>query len=123
MADLEQIVFGNKKYSDILKDIYSRNAKKEQELIGLIGQLRGMITTVQDALTMVPLIAQYMNMSIKNDDNLINMAAIVQKTMDRGNETGDFMFTDDEKQKLIEQAEQMQLSASYNVPQIKKTNT
>ena len=110
MSNLDSIIFGNKKYSDILKDIYNRNVKKEQELTGLILQLKDLISTVQDAVTMVPLIAQYMNMSVKNDDNLIKMAAIVQKTLDRGDETGDYLFTEDEKAKLLEEAEKLQKS-------------
>jgi hypothetical protein len=108
MSNLDTIVFGNKKYGDLLKDIYNRNVKKEQELTGLIVQLKDLISTVQDAVTMVPLIAQYMGMSVKNDDNLIKMAAIVQKTLDRGDDTGDFMFTEDEKAKLLEEAEKLQ---------------
>lgn len=105
MADFDKVIFGTKKYSDVLKDIYTRNVKKEQELLGLISQLRNLIATIQDAVTVVPLIAEYMNLSIKNDDNLIKMAAIVQKALDRGEDTGDFLFTDDEKAKLLEHAD------------------
>ena len=39
---------------------------------------------------MVPLIASYMDMNLKNDDLLIKMLAIVQKGMGRGKETGDY---------------------------------
>jgi hypothetical protein len=108
MPDFDQIVFGKKKYSDVLKEIYDRNIKKENEIIGLISQLKGLIANVQDALTIVPLISQYMGMSIKNDDNLIRLTAVLQKAIDRGEETGDFVLTDDEKAKILEEAEHIQ---------------
>lgn len=107
MADLDQIVYGNKKFSDLLKEIHTRNTKKEQEFAGLISQLRGLIANVTDALTIAPLIGDYMNLAVKNDDNLIKFIAVVQKAMDRGAETGDFTFTEDEKARLLEEADKV----------------
>lgn len=105
MADFDQIVFKNKKYSDIVKEVYDRNTKKEQEIKGLIGQLTGLINNVQDATIMVPLIAQYMNISIKNDDNLVKLAVVLQKALDKSGETDDFMLTDEDKAKILEEAQ------------------
>lgn len=108
MADFDQIVFGKKKYSDILKEIYDRNLKKEQEIVGLISQLKGLISNIQDAVTIVPLISQYMGMAIKNDDNLVKLTVVLQKVLDRGEETGDYLISDDEKAKILEEADKIQ---------------
>ena len=55
---------------------------------------------------MVPLIASYMDLNLKNDDILIKMVAIVQKAMVRGKETGDFMIPDNEKEELLRLAQE-----------------
>lgn len=107
MSDFDQIIFGNKKFNDLLKELHNRNVKKEQEFAGLVSQLRGLIANVTDALTIAPLIGDYMNLSVKNDDNFIKFIAVIQKAMDRGSDTGDFTFTEDEKAKLLEEADKL----------------
>ena len=107
MADFDQIVFGKKKYSEVLKEIYDRNVKKEQEIIGLISQLKGLISNIQDAVTIVPLISQYMGLSIKNDDNLVKLTMVLQKALDRGEDTGEFTITDEEKEQIMKEADKI----------------
>lgn len=105
----EQLVFGKKKMSDILKEIYERSSSKEKLIEKLILDLKGLINNNGDAVVMVPLIAQYLDMSIKNDDHLIKMAAIVQKAMERSKSSGgETMLTEEEKQQLLLNAEEMQ---------------
>lgn len=106
MSDFDQIVFGKKKFSDILKEIYDRSSTKEKQLTDMIEQLRELIQNTGDAVMMVPLIANYMDLNLKNDDALIKMAAIVQKAMNRGKETGDFLLPDSEKEELLKLAQE-----------------
>jgi Trp operon repressor len=52
----------------------------------------------------VPLIKEYLDVAVKNDDALVRMAAIVQRAMAR-NDSGDLdalLLTEDEKRQLIE---------------------
>jgi hypothetical protein len=72
----------------------------------MIEQLRDLIQNTGDAVMMVPLIASYMDLNLKNDDVLIKMVAIVQKAMARGKETGDFMLPDNEKEELLRLAQE-----------------
>ncbi len=106
MSDFDQIVFGKKKFSDILKEIYERSSTKEKQLTDMIEQLRELIQNTGDAVMMVPLIANYMDLNLKNDDALIKMAAIVQKAVNRGKETGDFLLPDNEKEELLKLAQE-----------------
>jgi hypothetical protein len=106
MSDFDQIVFGKKKFSDLLKEVYDRSIEKEKQLSDMIDQLRDLIQNTGDAVMMVPLIASYMDMNLKNDDLLIKMLAIVQKGMSRGKETGDYTLSDDEKAQLLQLAQE-----------------
>jgi hypothetical protein len=106
MSNLDQTVFKKKKFSDILEEIYSRSVSKEKQISDLINQLKDLIQNIGDATMMVPLIAKYMELNIKNDDSLIKMAAIVQNALNRGKETGDFMIPDSEKEELLKLAQE-----------------
>ena len=106
MAEFDQVVFGKKKFSDILQEIYTRSTTKEKQISDLIEQLKELIQNTGDAVMMVPLIASYMDLNLKNDDALIKMAAIVQKAITRGKETGDFILPDNEKEELLKLAQE-----------------
>jgi hypothetical protein len=106
MADFDQIIFGKKKFSDLIKEIYDRSVSKESQIGDLIMQLQGLIQNTSDALMVVPLIASYMDLNLKNDDLLIKMLGVVQKAMDRGKETGSTILSEEEKQQLIDIAKE-----------------
>ena len=89
--DFEQKIFGNKTFSDILKNIYDNSKEKEKQLKDLISGLKPLISDTQSALMVVPLIKEYLDVSVKNDDSLIKMAGIVQRAIANsksGNEDG-----------------------------------
>lgn len=106
MSDFDQVVFGKKKFSDLLKEVYDRSTTKEKQITDMIEQLRELIQNTGDAVMMVPLIASYMDLNLKNDDILIKMVAIVQKAMARGKETGDYMLPDSEREELLKLAQE-----------------
>ena len=77
MGALDNIIFKKKKFSDILSEIYDNQKKKETQITGLISELKPLINDIVDATLIVPLIKEYMEISVKNDDHLLKMAAIV----------------------------------------------
>ena len=58
MSNLESVVFGNKKFSDILSEIYDNQKKKEKQISTLIGELKPLINDIGDATLIVPLIKE-----------------------------------------------------------------
>ena len=90
--DFEQKIFGNKSFSDLLKNIYDNSREKEKQIKDLISGLKPFVTDTQSALMVVPLIKEYLDVSVKNDDSLIKMAGIVQRAMNNnGNGSDDFL--------------------------------
>jgi altronate dehydratase len=90
--DFEQKIFGQKSFSDLLKNIYDNSREKEKQIKDLISGLKPLVTDTQSALMVVPLIKEYLDVSVKNDDSLIKMAGIVQRAMNNsGNGTDDFL--------------------------------
>tara|TARA_R110002012_G_scaffold308818_3_gene515471 strand:+ start:736 stop:1083 length:348 start_codon:yes stop_codon:yes gene_type:complete len=103
-------VFKGKSFSDLLSDIYTNSKKKENQINGLIRDLQPMIKNIGDATVIVPLIAEYLDVSVKNDDALVKMASIVQRAMARAtqSEGKGAILTEEEKKQLIEVAQELE---------------
>ena len=108
MDSLNQIIFDDKSFSDLLKEIHKNQSKKAKQLASLIAELRPLITNLGDATVVVPLIKEYMEISVKNDDQLIKMAAIVQRLSTGASSTGDGgLLTEEEMEQLQNVAEEI----------------
>ena len=108
MDSLNQIIFDDKSFSDLLKEIHKNQSKKSKQLASLIAELRPLITNLGDATVVVPLIKEYMEISVKNDDQLIKMAAIVQRLSTGASSSGDGgLLTDEEMTQLMDVAEEI----------------
>ena len=108
--DQEAPLFDNTKFSDLLRDIYDNSKKKEAQIRDLINQLNPMIRNMTDATMMVPLIKEYLEVSVKNDDNLVKLTSIVQRLLiasSKGNSNEDGALTEDEKAQLLEAAQDL----------------
>ena len=101
MSQFDNIVFKNKKFSDILEEIYNNQQKKDKQVTALISELKPLISDIGDATLVVPLIKEYMEISVKNDDLLIKMAALAQRAMQTQAVDGTLTISDEEKEQLL----------------------
>jgi hypothetical protein len=108
MGQLDSIVFGKKKFSDILEEIYNNQKKKETQVSALISELKPLVQEIGDATLIVPLIKEYLDISVKNDEQLIKMATIVQRALNNVNEEGSLGISEEEKQQLLEAVQNFQ---------------
>jgi hypothetical protein len=101
----EYELYKGKSFASLCKDIVGNSEEKKQQLDVLITDLKDMIKTVNDAVTIVPLLKEYFDAGIRNDEQLIKLAAIVQRLMaDRVGAESDSnggILTDDEKKQLM----------------------
>ena len=108
MDSLNQILFDDKSFSDLLKEIHGNQRKKAKQLASLIAELRPLVQSLGDATVVVPLIKEYMEVSVKNDDQLIKMAAIVQRLSTGAASNGDGgLLTAEEMDQLMDVAEEI----------------
>ena len=108
MGQLDSIVFGNKKFSDLLNEIYDNQTQKKQQISALISELKPLIQEIGDATLIVPLIKEYLEISVKNDEQLIKMATIVQRALQTVNEDGELGISEEEKQELLDEMERLE---------------
>ena len=108
MDPLNQILFDDKSFSDLLKEIHGNQKKKAKQLAQLIAELRPLVQSLGDATVVVPLIKEYMEISVKNDDALLKMAAIVQRLSTGTLNSGDGgLLTEEEMAQLQDLTEEI----------------
>ena len=107
-AQFEKLIFGKKKFSDLLEEIYNNQKRREAQVTALISELKPMVSDIGDATLIVPLIKEYMEIGVKNDDALIKMATLVQRALNNNSEDGGLGISDEEKAQLLEEMEKLQ---------------
>ena len=107
MGSLDNIVFKKKKFSDILSEIYDNQKKKETQISGLISELKPLINDIGDATLIVPLIKEYMEIGIRNDEQLIKMATIIQRVVNSSSSEEVGGITEEEKQQLMAELDKL----------------
>jgi hypothetical protein len=99
--NFDQVMWGSKKFSDLLKDIYTNSKDKEKQIRELIETLKPLVNDAQSALMIVPLIAEHLNISVKNDEQLVKLAGIVQRALSASiDEAASFILSEAEKEQL-----------------------
>jgi len=72
-------VFDGKTFSGLMKDIYDRSDDKKDKIATIIDSLKGLIVTIEDAVSILPMIKECLDVGVKNDEQLVKMAAVIQR--------------------------------------------
>jgi len=114
---LDKTIFRDKTLSDIFGEIYDNSTATRAQVRGLIGELKPLIENIGDATLIVPMIKEYMEIGVKNDEHLIKLATVVQRIEAIQARGGDGeMFDFSELQDLLEESEE----TAQNVDDIQK---
>lgn len=102
-------IFKGKNFSNLCKDIVRNSEDKKNQVDILISDLRSMIKSANDAMMIVPLLKDYYDVGIRNDEQLIKLAAIIQriisgKTAALAGDDG-ILLSEEEKKQLLDAAE------------------
>ena len=104
----DKVVFGKKKFSDLLEEIYNNQKRREAQVSALISELKPMVSDIGDATLIVPLIKEYLEIGVKNDHALIKMATLVQRALSNTTEDGGLGISEEEKQQLLDEIDKIQ---------------
>jgi hypothetical protein len=101
VADNDFEIFDGKSFKDLCKDIYDRSDSKHEQLDLLISELRPYIRSLDDAMQVVPKIQGYLEISVKNDEQLVKLSQVVQRLQTAKLESGGSeILTEAEKEAL-----------------------
>ena len=100
-------IFKGKKLSDLFQEIHQNSEVKRVQIDSMLSHLTSMISNPDDAVQLVPVIKDYMEVAVKNDEQLIKIAGIVgrilQAEMKGVNDEG--LLSDLEKEQLMKALE------------------
>ena len=103
-------IFKGKTLSDVFKDIYDNSKTNKQQLEVLMKEVVGFIKDGDTAVQIIPMLKEYLEINVKNDEQLVKLATVVQRIIaaekrvssDSGDEFG---LSEQEKQQLMDAIE------------------
>jgi len=103
MTDKNEI-FDGKTFKDLTKDIYENTQNKKKQIDLLVSEIHGFITTIDDVILVAPIIKEYMEVSVKNDEHLVKLAGVLQRIITKSSGTDDesMLLSDTEKDELMD---------------------
>ena len=98
-------VFEGKTLSDVFKDIYDNSNRNKEQLEVLMKEVVGFIKDGDTAVQIIPMLKEYLEINVKNDEQLVKLATIVQRlaTASKQGSEDEFGLTDQEKEQLMKQ--------------------
>ena len=102
MSDNKEI-FEGKTFLDLTKDIYENTTKRKVQIDLLISEIHGFIQTIDDVVMVAPIIKEYMDTAVKNDEHLVKLAGVLQSIINKsaGESDESMLLSDSEKEELM----------------------
>ena len=97
-------IFEGKSLSGLFKDIYENTKTNKTQLEVLMKEVVGFIKDGDTAVQIIPMLKEYLEINVKNDDQLVKVAAIVQRIIaaeNKGGSEDEFGLSDAEKEQLM----------------------
>ena len=102
-------IFEGKTLSDVFKDIYDNSKRNKEQLEVLMKEVVQFIKDGDTAVQIIPMLKEYLEINVKNDEQLVKLATIVQRLANaskQGDSDGEFGLTDAEKEQLMSSIEE-----------------
>ena len=96
-------IFEGKTFQDLTKDIYENTTKRKTQIDLLISEIHGFITTIDDVVLVAPIIKEYMDTAVRNDEHLVKLAGVLQRIISKsqGDSDESMLLSDAEKEELM----------------------
>ena len=96
-------IFEGKTFQDLTKDIYENTTKRKVQIDLLISEIHGFITTIDDVVMVAPIIKEYMDTAVRNDEHLVKLAGVLQRIISKsqGDNDESMLLSDSEKEELM----------------------
>ena len=100
---MEYVIFDDKTLSDVFKDIYKNTESKREQINTFVTKLVRQIRTPEDAAVISPIIKDFMEVNVKNDEHIVRIAQIAQRAIAIGTKAASSTehLTEEEKQQLL----------------------
>ena len=96
-------IFEGKTFQDLTKDIYNNANQKKKQIEILIKEMNKMVTTIDDVVMLAPIIKEYLEVGVKNDEHLVKLAGVLQRIISKSSGESDesMLLSESEKEELM----------------------
>ena len=97
-------LFEGKSLSSLFKDIYDNSVHNKKQLEVLVREVASFIKDGDMAIQLIPMIKEYLDINVKNDEQLVKLATVVQRLIaaeNKGGSESEFSLSDKEKEQLL----------------------
>lgn len=101
-------IFEGKTLSDVFKDIYDNSKRNKTQLEVLMKEVVGFIKDGDTAVQIIPMLKEYLEINVKNDEQLVKLATIVQRLAQASagsDSEGEFSLSQAERDQLMKNIE------------------
>jgi dihydroxyacetone kinase DhaKLM complex PTS-EIIA-like component DhaM len=114
MANFDDVtIFGNTSLSDLFKQIHKNNKDIDKQIGEFIDTMKPMATSnAGSAVMLMPTVKDLIDVNVKNNEQLIKMAGIVQRASTAASSNTENFFDTDEIQALLEEQRAVQIEGA-----------
>jgi|688.fasta_scaffold1200281_1 hypothetical protein len=98
----DEVIFEGKTLSDMFSDVYKNTNTKREQINSFVASFVKMIRTPEDASVMGPVIKDFLDLNVKNDEHIVRLVQIAQRLVGVSSKNADTgMLTEEEKSQLL----------------------
>ena len=100
---MNEEIFKGKSFQDLTKDIYDNASQKKRQIEILIKEMNKMIKSIDDVVIIAPIVKEYLEVGVKNDEHLVKLASVLQRiyVKSKGNDEESGLLSEAEKEELM----------------------
>ena len=98
-------IFKGKSLASLFEDIYQNQTYNRNQLDVLTKNITAMIKDGDTAVQIIPMMKEYLEINVRNDELLIKLASIVQKIISaesKGESESEFGLSENEKEQILQ---------------------
>ena len=99
----DNVIFDGKTLSDMFSDVYRNTEKKREQINQYVTSMVKLIRTPEDAAMLGPVIKDFLEVNVKNDEHIVRLVQIAQRLVSVSSKTNDngMLLSEEEKNQLL----------------------
>jgi hypothetical protein len=100
---METVIFDGKTLADMFSDVYKNTNSKREQINQFVTNFVKLIKTPEDAAVLGPVIKDFLEVNVKNDEHIVRLVQIAQRLVSINTKTssGGDILSEEEKAQLL----------------------
>lgn len=100
---METVIFDGKTLADMFSDVYKNTNSKREQINQFVTNFVKLIKTPEDAAVLGPVIKDFLEVNVKNDEHIVRLVQIAQRlvSVNTKTSTGGDLLSEEEKTQLL----------------------